>query len=124
MLATEDGRCERPTLDKLLYTCLKTIESFQGFMRWLENDPPSEDFLYDKLRFDKEAERFKLFDESFGNITGNRIWDDDASCLQSLRTALSGVLLLLQGVFLKCWNGHGNANKRLQRMCSTPKLLR
>lgn len=91
---TEQHATERVSIDRLLETCLVAAQKFKHFLQNIDV-PPSEDFLLDRAAFEKQAERLLEFDVDFGKLMNGREANEDWRCLQGMRTALSGVLLLL-----------------------------
>jgi len=99
----------RVNLDRLLETCLVATHEFKRFLDDIEQ-PPSEDFLLDRAAFEKQAARLNAFDIGFGKLMDGREAKEDWRCLQGMRTALSGVLLLLAE---NCYNTEAPAMEEI-----------
>lgn len=63
-----------------------------------ETEPTSEDFLLDRIQFEKETMRLDGFDKQFGRMMDGRAIEDEGPCFAGMRTALGGLVMLLKGM--------------------------
>ncbi|RPA84514.1 hypothetical protein BJ508DRAFT_374169 [Ascobolus immersus RN42] len=100
------------TLDRLSVAALNTSSLVSKFLS--EAEPPSEDFLVDRVRYEKEIQRLNAFDERFCRVMEKRGMEDEGACFSGLRGALGGLVMLLKENVLDSLDGEVSAMEELK----------